>query len=183
MMPKLRTAIAVSLMLCTAEGAAVLPARAQSAADRVASYTDWSVFVAGNPKECYIVSPPKSSKATRDGKAVDVDRGDIRLFVTYRPAENVSGEVSFSGGYPFRDGTAVKLKVGSTEFSLSPGGGDANSWAWPASPQVDSKIVAALRGGSTAAVTGTSSRGTVTVDSFSLAGFTAAVQDAAARCK
>lgn len=141
------------------------------------------MFVAGSPKECYIVSPPKSSKATRDGKAVEVDRGDIRLFVTFRPAENVTGEVSFSGGYPFRDGTPVRLQVGSETFTLNPGAGDANGWAWPASPDVDKTIVAALRGGSTATVTGTSARGTTTVDTISLSGFTAAVQDASERCR
>ena len=132
----IRTTLALSLALVGLTGGAALPAGAQAAADRVAAHNDWSVFVAGNPKECYIVSPPKSSKATRDGKAADVDRGDIRLFVTFRPAENVSGEVSFSGGYPFRDGAPVKLVVGSQSFNLNPGAGDANGWAWPASRAV-----------------------------------------------
>jgi hypothetical protein len=182
MMSKTRTALAVSLVLGFA-GIAGLPAHAQAAADRVAAHTDWSVFVAGSPKECYIVSPPKSSKATRDGKTVDVDRGDIRLFVTFRPAENVAGEVSFSGGYPFRDGTPVKLQVGSANFSLNPGAGDANGWAWPASPDIDKQIVAAMRRGSTATVTGVSTRGTTTVDTISLSGFTAAVEDASKRCQ
>ena len=43
-------------------------------------------------------------------------------------------------------------------------------------------IVAALRRGSTATVTGVSARGTTTVDTFSLSGFTAAVGDAEKRC-
>lgn len=183
MMPKTRTAIVGSLVLGLAAAAATLPANAQTAANRVAAHTDWSVFVAGSPMECYIVSPPKSSKATRDGKAVEVDRGDIRLFVTFRPAENVVGEVSFSGGYPFRDGAPVKIQVGSESFTLNPGSGDANGWAWPASPDIDKTIVAAFRRGSSATVTGVSSRGTTTVDTISLAGFTAAVEDAETRCK
>ncbi len=177
-----RTTIALSLVLLGLTGGAALPAGAQAAAERVAAHSDWSVFVAGNPKECYIFSPPKSSKATRDGKAVEVDRGDIRLYVTFRPAENVTSEVSFSGGYPFRDGSPVKLVVGSQSFTLSPGSGDANGWAWPASPEVDKQIVAAFRKGSTATVTGVSSRGTTTVDTISLSGFTAAVEDAERRC-
>lgn len=180
MMSNTRAAMAVLLVLLS--GGAALPARAQTAAERVASHTDWSVFVAGSPRECYIVSPPKSSKATRDGKAVEVERGDIRLFVTFRPAENVAGEVSFSGGYPFRDGAPIRLQVGSETFTLNPGAGDANGWAWPASPDVDKTIVSALRRGATATVTGTSARGTTTVDTISLSGFTAAVEDASGRC-
>lgn len=164
---------------------AALPGMAPTltqAADRVAAHSDWSVFVAASPKECYIISPPSSSKATRDGKPTTVDRGDIRLFVTFRPAEKVSGEVSFSAGYPIKPGSPVKLTVGSDSFSLNPGDGDSNEWAWPASPDADAKLVAALRKGSTASVTGTSARGTTTVDAFSLTGFTAALKDAQDRC-
>jgi hypothetical protein len=157
------------------------PAFAQPA-ERVASHTDWSVFVAGNPKECYIVSPPTASAATRDGKPTEVQRGDIRLFVAFRPGENVSNEVSFTGGYPFREGSTVTLSVGADRFDLGPGAGDAGEWAWTDQAD-DSRVVAALRKGSSAKLSGTSQRGTVTEDTFSLSGFTAAVEDAAARCQ
>ncbi|MFQ8431640.1 invasion associated locus B family protein [Amaricoccus sp. W119] len=179
---KYRSAIALSFVVLGLTGGAALPAGAQAAATPVATHTDWSVFVAGEPRECYVVSPPKSSRALRDGQPVEVERGDIRLFVTYRPAENVAAEVSFSGGYPFRDGTPVKLEIGSQDFTLNAGSGDANSWAWPASPDIDRQIVAAFRAGATATITGVSSRGTTTIDTISLSGFTAAVQDAAGRC-
>jgi hypothetical protein len=157
------------------------PAFGQSA-ERVAAHTDWSVFVAGNPKECYIVSPPTNSVAARDGTPTEVQRGDIRLFVAFRPGENVSNEVSFTGGYPFREGSTVTLAVGADSFSLGPGGGEAGEWAWT-DPSDDSRVVAALRRGASAKLTGTSQRGTTTEDTFSLAGFTAAVEDAAARCQ
>ena len=119
------------------------PALAQSA-ERVAAHTDWSVFVASDPKECYIVSPPTTSVARRDGQPVEVQRGDIRLFVAFRPGENVSNEVSFTGGYPFRDGSTVTLAVGGDSFTLGPGQGDAGEWAWT-DPADDSRVVAALR--------------------------------------
>ncbi len=152
------------------------------AADRVAAHSDWSVFVAASPKECYIVSPPKSSTAKRDGKPADVQRGDVRLFVSFRPGEKVTNEVSFTGGYPFKPGAAVTLTIGSDRFELAPGKGDAGEWAWT-DPSDDSRVVAALKKGSTATLAGTSSRGTATEDTFSLAGFTAAVEDAATRCR
>jgi hypothetical protein len=79
MVVKRRNAIAFVLAVCMAG-----PAFAQSA-ERVAAHTDWSVFVANDPKECYIVSPPKGSVARRDGQAADVQRGDIRLFVASAP--------------------------------------------------------------------------------------------------
>jgi invasion protein IalB len=157
-------------------------AQAQSSAERVAAHGDWSVFLAASPKECYIVSPPTASRATRDGQTVEVNRGDIRLFVRFNPGEGVSNEVSYTSGYPFREGVAVKVAIGSENFDLMPGAGDSSGWAWP-DPSADAPMVAAMRRGSTATVTGVSTRGTTTVDTFSLSGFTAAVNDAEARCR
>lgn len=171
--------------LCLAVACAVpafAPQAFAQAAERVAAHSDWSVFVAGAPKECYIVSPPKSSQATRDGKPTEVQRGDIRLFVAFRPGENVANEVSFTGGYPFKEGSSVTLTVGSDKFALGPGAGQAGEWAWT-DPSEDSRAVAAMKRGATAELVGTSARGTTTKDSFSLAGFTAAVEDAAGRCR
>jgi hypothetical protein len=146
--------------------------------NRVGANTDWSVFVEGDPKECWAVSAPKETVNTRDGRVVAVQRGDILMFVTWRPSANVSGEVSFTGGYPFADGSTVSLDIGGTKFDLYADG----EWAYP-SPEDDSKIVTALKAGSSAVITGRSSRGTQTVDTFSLLGFTASVDDAAKRCQ
>lgn len=157
------------------------PAFGQTA-ERVAAHTDWAVFVAGSPKECYIVSPPTRSVARRDGQTVEVNRGDIRLFVAFRPGEGVSNEVSFTGGYPFRSGSTVTLEVGASTFGMTPGSGEAGEWAWT-SPSDDASAVSALRAGADAEITGISSRGTTTIDTFSLMGFTAAVSDAEARCR
>jgi len=168
--------IAVCLAVATAG-----PAFAQSA-ERVAAHTDWSVFVAANPKECYIVSPPKNSVARRDGQTVEVNRGDIRLYVSFRPDRGVANEVSFSSGYPLKSGNVVKLEVGSNSFNLSPGDGAGAEWAWT-DPSEDARAVSAMRAGAEAKITGVSSRGTTTIDTFSLSGFTAAVTDAEARCK
>lgn len=150
--------------------------------ERVANHTDWSVFVADSPKECYIVSPPTESAATRGGSSVEVRRGDIRLFVAFRPSENISNEVSFTGGYPFDSGTPVQLEIGSDSFAMTPGSGDAGEWAWT-DPADDANAVEAMRGGSTATITAVSTRGTTTTDTFSLMGFTAAVSDAESRCQ
>ena len=76
----------------------------------------------------------------------------------------------------------MTLAVGSDSFTLGPGQGESGEWAWT-DPSDDSRVVAALRRGADAKLTGTSSRGTTTEDTFSLMGFTAAVEDAEARCR
>lgn len=146
--------------------------------NRVAAKTDWSVFVEENPKECWGVSAPKETVNTRDGQVVSVRRGDILLFVTFRPGSGAAGEVSFTGGYPFASGSTATVEISGAEYSLFTDG----EWAWPASPEEDKRIVDAMKAGAEATITAVSGRGTQTRDTFSLMGFTAAMQDAETRC-
>lgn len=146
--------------------------------NRVAASTDWSVFQETDPVECFSVSAPKEQQNSRDGQPVQVSRGETLLFVFYRPSEGVTGQVTFTGGYPFASQSTVSMDVGGTVFQLFTEG----EWAWPATPEDDARIIAAMKAGSQAILTGQSGRGTVTQDTFSLLGFTAAVEEAASRC-
>ena len=152
-------------------------ATAQESTNRVGANTDWSVFVEGDPQECWAVSAPKETVNTRDGNPVAVRRGDILMFVSWRPAQNIRGEVSFTGGYPFAPDSTVSLDIGGTRFDLYVDG----EWAY-AAPEQDAAIVTAMKAGASAVLVGRSARGTQTTDTFSLLGFTATVDDAARRC-
>lgn len=150
----------------------------EESTNRVAVETAWSVFVEDDPTECWSVSSPKKTVNTKDGQVVSVRRGDILLFVTFRPGADVAGEVSFTGGYPFADDSTVTLDIGGTAFDLFTEG----QWAWPASRSDDAEIVEAMKAGADATLVGLSSRGTRTEDTFSLFGFTAALEEAKSRC-
>lgn len=164
--------------LCLAALATAAGAQ-QESTNRVAANTDWSVFVESDPTECWGVSAPKETVNTRDGRVVAVRRGEILLFVFYRPGAEVQGQVTFTGGYPFAPGSTVNMRIGDASFELFTDG----EWAWPASASDDAAIVAAMKRGASAVLTARSARGTQTQDTFSLLGFTAAVEDAEARCK
>jgi hypothetical protein len=146
--------------------------------NRVDAQRDWSVFVDSNPTECWSVSAPTKTVNTRDGRVVAVKRSDILLYVFYRPEANVAGQVAFTGGYPFAPGSTVSLDVGGTKFDMFTDG----EWAWPATPGDDVKFINAMKRGANAVVVGRSSRGTRTEDTFSLIGFTAALDEAEKRC-
>ena len=163
---------AVALML-----ASTAPAQ-ETSTNRVNAITDWSVFEGDDPRECWAVTTYKESVNTKDGRVVAVTRGEILLMVFYRPGANVSGQVAFTGGYPFAPGSTVNVNIGGTEFELFTEG----EWAWPATPQDDAKLITAMKRGANAVLTARSSRGTTTKDTFSLLGFTAAVEDAEKRC-
>lgn len=166
------------VLTVTALVALASAAGAQTSTNRVASDTDWSVFVDDDPRECWGVSAPKETVNSRDGQVVEVRRGDILMFVFYRPGASVAGQVAFTGGYPFASGSTAELDIGGTKYELFTEG----EWAWPATPEEDARIVAAMKRGSNATIVARSGRGTRTEDRFSLLGFTAAVEEAARRC-
>ena len=61
------------------------------APNRVATETDWSVFVEDDPRQCWVVSQPVETVNTRDGNEVEVNRGDILIFVSYWPEHGPDG--------------------------------------------------------------------------------------------
>jgi len=150
----------------------------QTSTNRVGAQTDWSVFVEDNPTQCWVVSTPRETVNTRDGRVVSVNRGEILLFVSFWPGQERRGEVSFTGGYPFAPGSTVTMRIGESSFELF----TDDQMAWAASQQDDQSIITAMKRGADAVLTARSARGTQTQDTFSLIGFTAAVEDADARC-
>lgn len=165
-------------MVCAAMLASTGVYAQDQSTNRVAQKTKWSVFVEDNPTECWSVSAPEESVNSREGRVVAATRSQILLMVFYRPSEGAKGQVAFTGGYPFASGSTVNVNISGNEFEMFTEG----EWAWPASASDDAKMVTAMKRGASAIVTGVSGRGTTTKDTFSLLGFTAAVEDAEKRC-
>lgn len=139
---------------------------------------DWTVCTATNPKECYITSLPKKSVITDNGRVVQARRGEARLYAVIRPSQKVVGQPTFTGGYPFNERTGVSMDIDGTIYRLPAKG----EWAWPEASS-ESNVIASLKKGRTAVMTGRSTRGKIVKDSFSLSGFTAAFEEARKLCK
>ena len=169
------------LMMTAVLAASAAPLAAQELA-MVDSETDWSVYVAESPKECFIVSKPTDWSAQRDGQAVTVRRGDIRFYISIIPGEEIVSEPSFLAGYPLKQDAPVEMRVKDTTINLYPNAEINAEYAWPR-PDEDANLITAMRGGSEATIIGTSARGTVTTDVFSLIGFTAAYEKAQEMCQ
>lgn len=162
-------------LLCLCAGFIASPAFSQ---ERTNAFDDWGVYKADNPKECWVASKATKSKNTRSGKVVDVNRSDIYISVSWLPSAKVIGQVAFTGGYPFDPNFRINLKIGGNSWTLVQEG----EHAWPSDSKTDTKIRIAMTKGDTAVVTAQSTRGTRTVDTFSLKGFTAALQSAKSLC-
>ncbi|MDT8326517.1 MAG: hypothetical protein RQ750_03885 [Roseovarius sp.] len=175
MVSRFARGVAVALAAMVATGATAQ----ETSTNQVAAKTAWSVFEDSDPRECWAVSAPTETVNTKDGRVVAVRRGDILLMTFFRPGAGVQGQITFTGGYPFAGGSTVNMNIGGSEFELFTEG----EWAWPASAGDDAKILAAMKRGASAVLSARSSRGTITKDSFSLSGYTAAVEEAEKRCK
>lgn len=169
--------LAAALLAVFATGAGAQ--EQEESTNQVAAKTAWSVFEDSDPRECWAVSAPTETVNTKDGRVVAVRRGDILLMTFFRPDTDVDGQIAFTGGYPFASDSTVNVNVDGQEFELFTEG----EWAWPASTADDAKIIAAMKRGSDAVMTARSSRGTTTKDTFSLLGYTAAMEEAEKRCQ
>jgi hypothetical protein len=140
------------------------------------TFDDWVAYSydAADSKVCYVSSVPKSS----DPKSAK--RDPAFFLVTNMPGRKppVKGEVSTIIGYPFKEGSGVKLTIDNLEFEMFSKG----DTAWVDTGN-DKKIVAAMKAGQSLKVKGTSWRGTQTEDTYSLSGISAALAAIDKACK
>ena len=142
--------------------------QAMAAQTLLGSSRDWDAFVVteGKTKSCYMrAAPGKSDPA-------GARRGEIYLFITHRPASKVVNEVSVIVGYPFKPGSGATLTIGKQNFTLFTEG----DGAWVEKPADEARVIAAMKQGDRLTLSGVSARGTKTTDTYSLAGFSAALK-------
>jgi hypothetical protein len=106
-------------------------------------------------------------------------RGNPAILVTRRPGPKVVDEVSVQPGYSYKEGSEVQVGVGKTKFALFTRG----EHAWTKSGDADRALIDAMKRGSEMTVRGTSAKGTFSLDTYSLLGFTAAYQAMTGACK
>ena len=152
-------------------------AHAQSELVEIQKSEAWSIYksVRGAP-ECGVVSRPRKTVNKREGRIVEVVRGEISLYIVIIPDDSNKQMVSFQAGYPLKSDTVVQLEIGSRSFNMFPGNDSrTNEWAWP-EEGTDDAVIDALKRGRDAVITGVSHRDTVTEDTFSLIGITSAIR-------
>lgn len=141
------------------------------------AFEDWEAFLyhSEGAAVCYVLAAPK--KTDSDKKIAR--RDPVHFLVTHFAARKVKGQISTIIGYPFKEQSTVALKVDDKPFELYTNG----DTAWAAATDVEVAIVKAMQVAKTLSVTGTSIRGTQTIDNYSLAGFNKALEKIDLACK
>lgn len=159
------------------------PTRKEAAAEAGASptllgqYGDWGAYWApnGSSKVCFVLAKPSATQTTPPNRP----RNPIYFFVASRPAENVRNEVSVMIGYPFKSGADATVEVGSAKFAMN----TQSDGAWIKNVAEEARLVEIMRKGAELTVTGTSSKGTQSVDRYSLKGLGQALDRTSQECK
>jgi hypothetical protein len=163
----------------------------------VASYGDWSVFQsqAGKSHICYTLAQPK------ERAPADMKRDPAYAFISERPSERVRNEVSFIMGFEVsappapaesKDKKKPEAKerksrnevvsptavIGDAEFELLPKGNDV----WVKNAAEESQLIDEMRKGAKLTIKAASKKGAVTIDSYSLSGFSQAIDRALKDC-
>ena len=137
-------------------------------------FKDWESFILsqeGN-KICFAQSIPVV-KAPKKLK-----RDPSRLFISFRPAENVKNEVSVTNGYEFKLKAPVEAKSGKKTYDLFSKG----RFAWIVDNKDEQKLISTMKKASRLMVIGNTEKGDQTTDHYSMMGFTKAYNTAKKSC-
>jgi len=141
---------------------------------KIGKFKDWESFVLmqGENKVCYAQSKP-IVRAPKKFK-----RDPSRLFVSFRPTENIINEVSVTNGYEFKSKTPVTAKSGKKVYDLFSKG----RFAWIVDDKDEKKLIITMKKASRLMIIGNTEQGNQTTDHYSMMGFTKAYSSAKKSC-
>lgn len=135
---------------------------------------DWTSYVLaeGSNKVCYMVSKPIKA----EGKYSN--RGEVFALITHRPSENTKDVFSYITGYTYKSGSDATVTIDGQKYILF----TQDDTAWAPDASSDARLAKAIQTGSKMVVNGTSTRGTLTTDTYSLKGSGAAYKAISDEC-
>ena len=140
----------------------------------VGKFKDWESFILsqeGN-KICFAQSIP----VVRAPKKLK--RDPSRLFVSFRPVENIKNEISVTNGYDFKLKAPVTAKSGKKAYDLFSKG----RFAWVVDSKDEQKLIVTMKRASRLMIVGNTEKGNQTTDHYSMMGFTKAYNSAKKNC-
>lgn len=160
----------------TGFGFCVASAMAQGAQPSLlGTFDDWEAYKTTDSRGsvCYSISAPKTKEPAA------AKRDPIYFLITSWPKANITHEPSVIIGYQFKEGAKATVQVGSDKFEFF----TKADGAWLPTGPDEARLVTAMRSSAEMTVKGISKRGTLTTDTYSLKGISAALDKAVEGCK
>ena len=149
---------------------------ARSAEDlkSIGKFKDWETFTVteNDNKICFAQSIPILRAPKK------FERNPSRLFVSFRPTEDIKDEVSATSGYTFQKEKIVKAKTGKKTYDFF----SREEFAWILDTEEEQRFIKAMKKASRVMIIGRTEKGKQTIDHYSLMGFTKAYNTAKKNC-
>jgi hypothetical protein len=141
---------------------------------KMGKHKDWETYVVKNDtgKVCFAQSKPVLQSPKTNLR-------DARLFISFRPGEKITNEISITSGYEFNTKNSIIAMSGKNKYKFDI---VQEGFAWMTSNKQEKKMIRTMKKGSRIMVTGYNQKGSQTIDHYSLLGFTKAYNATKANC-
>ena len=136
-------------------------------------YKNWESFIAETDKGkiCFAQTVP-----TKRAPAA-VKRNKSKLFVTFRPSEEIKDEVSLTSGHDYKTSSVI-ARSGKRRYSFF----SQKDFAWLLDDQEEKKFIQLMKKATDIIVKARTTKGAETTDHYSMMGFTKAYNTAKKTC-
>ena len=141
---------------------------------KMGTHKDWDTYVinSGTSKVCFAQSKPVLQAPKKSQR-------DARLFITFRPGEKITNEISITAGYEFNTKNSITATSGKNKYKFDIA---QEEFAWMTDNKRENKMIKIMKKGSRIMITGYNQKGSQTIDHYSLLGFTKAYNATKANC-
>tara|TARA_B110000444_G_scaffold199457_1_gene190791 strand:+ start:690 stop:1196 length:507 start_codon:yes stop_codon:yes gene_type:complete len=141
---------------------------------KLGKHKDWETYVINDTsgKVCFAQSKPVLQAPKNSLR-------EARLFISFRPGENISNEISITSGYDFNNQNSVTAISGKNKYKFDI---IKQNFAWMTDNKFENRMIKTMQKGSRIMVKAYNQKGSQTIDHYSLLGFTKAYKATKANC-
>ena len=141
---------------------------------KLGKHKDWETYIidGAEGKICFAQSKPVLQSPKNNPR-------EARLFISFRPGENISNEISITSGYDYNNKNSITAISGRNKYKFDI---VRENFAWITDNKVENKMIKIMKKGSRIMVKAHNLKGSQTMDHYSLLGFTKAYKATKANC-
>ena len=141
---------------------------------KMGTHKDWETYVinSNTGKVCFAQSKPVLQAPKKNPR-------DARLFITFRPGEKITNEISITAGYEFNTKNSITAISGKNKYKFDLA---QEGFAWMTDKKFENRMIKIMKKGSRIMITGYNQKGSQTIDHYSLVGFTKAYNATKVNC-
>ena len=141
---------------------------------KMGTHKDWETYVVNSSsgKVCFAQSKPVLQAPKNNPR-------EARLFISFRPGENIKNEISITSGYNYNNKNSVTAISGKNKYKFDI---IQESFAWITDKKFENRMIKTMKKGSRIMIKAHNQKGSQTIDHYSLLGFTKAYKATKANC-